>query len=223
LAPVARKAGKPIVEAGEFHGDVEPGDWRVVARSDSSPIRPPGRRLPWGPTAKAVAKGVANDVGPLVRAYIGIVLYRAGAEEAEDAAAALRRSLAARLKEPAEIRIERWNEEMDAWQPPELWATADVRELQVIGTVRCESKDAAAALAVSLRARGQLFLRHQGRRVIVGTSGEAQAQALLAPYGEVGVSRISGLARGPVVGSLVYDRRSNVRKGGWLAYDPSGY
>ena len=221
---MARKPKDLRLEVGQFHGaTIEPGDWRVVARSASSSVRPPGRRLPWGPSAQAVARRVSDDVGPIVRGYIGIVLYRGSAAEAKAAAAALRRSLDPRLKAPADIRIERWNPDLEAWQPSELWQTADKREVQVMGMVRCESKDVADSLTASLRERGQLFVRRQGRSVLVGTSGEAQANALLAPYGAVKVTPIKGRTGKHVVDSLIYDRSSGREKGGWLAYDPSGY
>ena len=217
-----KKSNDPRLTNGpQCGGDVEPANWRVVARSEGGSIKPPGWGKPWRPSPSWIAGRVAEELGPVVRGYVGIVVYRPDVDDAQVTAVQLRATLEGLLEGPVHVRVERWNETLEVWQPPDLVQTADQRELRVLATVKCESSAAAEALAETLRSQGELFLNRQRRTVVLGSTSEAQARILLEGHGAIRVQKLNGVMRKHLVGALLYDRWRDLEKGGWLSYDPS--
>jgi hypothetical protein len=196
-------------------------EYRVVARGGGKAVRPPNRRLPWRPSQDWVAKQLAASLGPLLRCPQGLIVYRPTLAEARGVEAELQVGLGTLMERPVTLSVDRWNDVLEQWQPAEL-AGGDGRALQVLGRLRCRDSATAERLANELRAAGEVFVGRRRRTVLVASSGEAQARAVLE-RGDAGDVRVVPLTRWRRrrFFSAWLDSASARKTGGWFTYDPS--
>jgi hypothetical protein len=215
---------------GHKEGEVVPKEYRVVTRAEHEPIeRPwpePGRFSISGPKdePERLTRYVSGELGPAILQHAGLVLYRNSEQEAREAASRIHALLDPIFPEPVQTRVERWNEDLDAWQPPEL-AGGDEAALGSLGweaRLTFAEKDAARAAAGRIRATGEVMVGWSRRHVTVATADESAARAVPIMYPELGgaavrVRRLNPVTRRRLLATL-YDRRSGTG-GGWLTWD----
>lgn len=209
---------------GHAEGDVVPTDCRIVATAPREPVeRPwPKRSLLSGlDEAEQLTRWVSRQLGPVVLQHAGLVLYRESEEEARGAEAELHALLDPIFPEPVQTRVERWNEDLRAWQRPERVGgdKASAAALAWETRVQLADKKAAREAAERIRGAGELWVAVSGRRVAVAATDQSTARSLALSHPELSRARVRRL--NPLTRRLflhwLYDRRQP--SGGWLEYD----
>lgn len=212
---------------GHKVGEVVPKEYRVVARTEDEPIErpwPKPSRFSSLDLPEQLTRYVSGALGPAILQVRGLVLYRDTEEEARRAASEIQALLDPIFPAPVQTRVERWNEDLDAWQTPEL-AGGDKATLATLGweaRLTFADKAAARAAAGRIRAAGEVMVGWSGRHITVATVDESAARAVPITYPELGgapvrVRRLNPVSRRRLLATL-YDRRGG-GTGGWLTWD----
>lgn len=226
----AEYARKDHFVRGHKEGEVVPKEYRVVTSAANEPIERPwperGRYSFSGlDEPERLTRYVSEQLGPAILQTAGLVVYRETEEEAGQAASDVHALLDPLFPEPVETRVERWNEDLEAWQPPEL-AGGDKATLAALGweaRLTFPDKAAARAAAGRIRATGEVMVGWSRRDVTVATVDESTARAVPIMYPELAggtarVRRLNPLNRRRLLATL-YDRRGRAGSLGWLTWD----
>ena len=211
---------------GYTAGEVVAKEYRVVTSAEHAPIdRPWGTKLVGSRREpERLTKYVNERLGPAILQHAGLVLYRDSEAEARRTESDVHALLDPLFPAPVDTRVERWNEELAAWQPPEL-AGGDKAMLAALGwetRLTFADKAAARAAAGRIRATGEVMVSWSRRHVTVASVDESAARAVPITYpelagGTVRVRRLNALSRRRLLANL-YDRRGTP-KSGWLTWD----
>ena len=215
---------------GHKEGEIVPKDYRVVASAPREPIdRPWPKRSALSMSGldepERLTRWVSGELGPAILQHEGLVLYREGQEEAQRAVAELHALLDPIFAEPIQTRVERWNEDLRAWQRPEQFA-GDKESASGLGwevRVALPDKRAARAAAERMRETGEVWVSLSGRNVAVAAADESTARSLALAHPELAgsgmrVRRLNAFTRRRFLLTL-YDRQTGSIRGGWLTYD----
>ena len=172
-----------------------------------------------------MTRHVSQSLGlPAILQHVGLVVYRASEPEAREAETELHTLLDPLFAEPVETYVERWNADLELWQPPDK-AGGDKATLAALGgevRIRCADKAAARGLAGRIRDGGEVMVGVGLRDVLLAVPDESSARTIAVRFpevagGNVHVHRLTRLRRRRLL-SRLYDRRSRP-SGGWLTYD----
>lgn len=215
---------------GHKEGEVVPNHYRVVASAPREPIdRPWPKRSALSVSGldepERLTRWVSGELGPAILQHEGLVLYRESEEEAQRAEAELHALLDPIFPEPVQTRVERWNEDLRAWQRPEQFGgdKASASGLGWEARVVLPDKQAARAAAERMRETGEVWVSLSGRHVAVAAANESTARSLALTHPELAgaglrVRRLNALTRRRFLLTL-YDRQRSAIRGGWLTYD----
>jgi hypothetical protein len=212
---------------GHREGAVQPLEFRVVTSAHEAPIDPPYGKRRWFTSLdepELLTRHVSQSLGPAILQRVGIVIYRASEPEARRAETELHALLDPLFAEPVETYVERWNEDLELWQPPEKAGgdKATVAALRWEVRIRCRDRNAAREIASQIRDHGEVMVGWSLRDVLIAVPDEPSARTFAARFPELAgadirVRPLTRFRRRRLLGNL-YDRRRRPN-GGWLQYE----